>query len=418
MNGNSAQGSPRRRLQHPRNVQQRDRFDDTQQRLERARIVKKLEELFESQISRSNSRNKKRKETRAGIINGLRFMSKLGEGSYGAVWKAQNAETGELVAVKKLLNASIKAQIDFLKEAEILRVSNHPNVLRFLGVFVNRGDISEDIEHPKSYSPSTMRDQWGLYLCTEYCDNGDLATFLRNEDIKVLPWETRMKFALDVAMGVDYLHSHKIVHRDMKSENVLLRSQKSGIEVAREDSVPKHTGNNALDPESLFESTAILADVGLARWFDARGGKRPVTIRGNPWTMAPELFSNEATEYSTKCDIFSLGMVFLEIATRLSAEKLPRRKANLSVDTHLISLLPVNPDFSLSGIDNIRMHGQDLFSSKSSIGMCCPNDFLDLALWCADADPESRPESSQVVETLKGILRNYKQGSQSSFENV
>uniref|UniRef100_A0A7S3V0A7 Protein kinase domain-containing protein n=1 Tax=Aplanochytrium stocchinoi TaxID=215587 RepID=A0A7S3V0A7_9STRA len=389
----------------------RRHIENKQLRLERAKIIKKLEELFESQITRTVNRNKKYSESRAVVINGLRLICKIGEGSYGLVWKAERTDDGNLVAVKKLLNGSIKAQLEFLKEAEILKVSDHPNVLRFLGVFVNRGDITEDIKNPDSYEPSTMKPKWGLYLCTEYCRNGDLASFLRNKSIKAIPWEVRMKFSLHVAKGLEYLHSRKIVHRDLKSENVLLRPKNPNEDINLEDNANSNgartdTLANLSQVENFYESTAILADVGLARWFDGKlKNKRPLTIRGNPWTMAPELFNN-ASEYSTKCDIFSLGMVFLEIATRISAEKLPRKK-DISLDIERISLLPVNPD-------NFEGKKAELFTSKSSLGMCCPDDFFYLAKWCVDVNAENRPVAKQVVDYLEEILGDYKRRSRSS----
>ncbi|KAL4419356.1 hypothetical protein ABPG77_001583 [Micractinium sp. CCAP 211/92] len=187
----------------------------------------------------------------------------LGSGGFGKVYKALR-HGAQPVAVKVLAvvgDARYQSQEDFKREIGILRACRDPNIVAFLGA---------------SLLPrSTM-------LVTEYCDGGNLT---RNLMAGRVTWHKRgKKIALDVARGLTYLHSRRIIHFDLKSPNILL---------AR-------------------DGTAKISDVGMAKIM----AREYSGVTGNVGTLAwaaPEmLLGARCTE---KADIYSYGVVLWEICT-------------------------------------------------------------------------------------------------------
>lgn len=135
------------------------------------------------------------------------------------------------MVLKELYRVDEEAQRNFLKEVAVLRSLSHSNVLRFIGVL--------------------YRDK-KLHLVTEYVPGGSLKDLIHNID-SVLPWEIRIRFAKDIACGMNYLHSKNIIHRDLNSLNCLVREDK----------------------------TVIVADFGLARIIKSGKNSNRLTVDGN-----------------------------------------------------------------------------------------------------------------------------------------
>ena len=184
----------------------------------------------------------------------------IGSGASGEVKKAFWRKT--LVSVKflKLESQNAEKQIKpFIEEYNLLKQLRHPNILLYLG-----GNITK--------SP--------YFLVTEFCENGNLFQFLHGKDAPDLEDIERLNLALEIAQGINYLHSFNppILHRDLKSLNILLDKN----------------------------YVAKIADFGSAKLRDEHMTKQ----RGTFQWMAPEVITNE--HYTEKADVYSFGIILWE----------------------------------------------------------------------------------------------------------
>jgi len=204
----------------------------------------------------------------------VRILTEIGRGSYAVVYKA--VWKNRKVAAKKLHNellAKTDVKQKFREEWELLSGLDHPNIVKYLTAVI-----------PESPRESTI-------IVTELLDQ-DLQGFIMRSltDPKVTFRDT-VSIMLDVAEGLKYLHQlpKPIVHRDLACKNILLTATKR----------------------------AKIADFGVAKCFP--GGKMAATGNpGTPATRAPETcgkwhYSRERKTYGTKADIFSFGVVVLEV---------------------------------------------------------------------------------------------------------
>ena len=183
-----------------------------------------------------------------------------------------------------------------------------------------------------------------MYILTEFIEgHGDLRAVNIAQE---LPWRTRIQIALDVAKAVAYLHSRGIIHRDLKSENILISS----------------------------DFSAKVCDFGFARPQDS---KAPMTMCGTDWTMAPEIMLS--LDYTELIDVFSYGMVLAELLSRVKPDTRHFKR--------------VIPGF---GLDDAEV--------RSLIQPGCPPVLVDLVLQCVSDEPELRPTFARIVDTLIGLL--------------
>jgi len=189
----------------------------------------------------------------------LELKNKIGEGAYGAVYKG--IWLGTEVAVKILkFGFTEDALQNLTNELEIMKKLNHPNLILFMG-----GRVTND-----SYC-----------FITELAE-GSLHDFLYKE-IKFGNKYTEKQIAKDIATGLNFLHANIIVHRDLKSNNIL-----------------------------LVRGTAKICDYGVSKILTTLS---PFTTEvGTPNWMAPEIINNQ--EYDSKVDIYSFGMVMFELCTK------------------------------------------------------------------------------------------------------
>uniref|UniRef100_A0A8D9EZ68 cyclin-dependent kinase n=1 Tax=Cacopsylla melanoneura TaxID=428564 RepID=A0A8D9EZ68_9HEMI len=133
-------------------------------------------------------------------------IGKLGEGSYGVVFKCRNRDTGQVVAIKKFLESEEDPLIRkiALREIRLLKALKHPNLVNLLEVF---------------------RRKKKLHLVFEFCDHTVLNE-LENHP-HGLPWDLIKQITWQVLRGVSYCHRHACIHRDIKPENILLTA--SGV---------------------------------------------------------------------------------------------------------------------------------------------------------------------------------------------
>ncbi|GLH09787.1 Mitogen-activated protein kinase kinase kinase [Gryllus bimaculatus] len=234
----------------------------------------------------------------------------LGSGAQGAVFSGKLK--GEVVAVKKVRDQ---------KETDIrnLRKLNHPNIVQFKGV-------------------CTQAPCYCIVM--EYCPFGPLYNLLK--DGKEVPPVRLVNWAKQIASGMHYLHSHKIIHRDLKSPNVL---------IGRGEVVK-------------------ISDFGTSREWNEISTK--MTFAGTVAWMAPEIIRNEPC--SEKVDIWSYGVVLWELLTCETPYK--------DVDSSAI----------MFGVGNYSLH--------LPIPKTCPEGFRLLVKQCWSAKPRNRPSFKHILVHL------------------
>ncbi|XP_059487981.1 serine/threonine-protein kinase 36 [Neocloeon triangulifer] len=187
-------------------------------------------------------------------------LSIAGEGSFGRVYKAKRRDTQEVVAFKVIpkIGRSLKELDSFRQECEVQRHLNHPNIIQMLDSFETEHDI---------------------VVVSEFADK-QLYAILGKEGY--LPEDRVRKITCDLVSALFYLHSNRVLHRDLKPQNVLLDAA----------------------------NTAKLCDFGFARHM-GKGTMLLTSIKGTPLYMAPELIKE--SPYDHNADLWSLGCIVYEL---------------------------------------------------------------------------------------------------------
>lgn len=206
----------------------------------------------------------------AKATNDFQDTNKLGRGGFGPVYKGR-LEDGQEIAVKRLSTASGQGQEEFMNEVQLISKLQHRNLVRLLGCCVDKAE---------------------KLLVYEYMPNGSLDSFLFDNDPakrKLLPWKKRYNIILGICRGLLYLHRDsrlKIIHRDLKASNILL--------------------DENLNPR--------ISDFGMARIFKGKQDQDDtIRVVGTYGYMSPEYAMGG--KYSEKSDVFSFGVLLLEIVS-------------------------------------------------------------------------------------------------------
>jgi calcium-dependent protein kinase len=196
----------------------------------------------------------------ADINNYYEFIKELGKGSYGQVFRCQNKETGNVYACKKMSKKKIKNKKQFQTELNLLRTTDHPNIIKLY-------DIYEDNKY--------------IYLIMEECNGGEFFDSLakRAKEKNMYTEKECAKIFKQILEAVNYLHAHGVCHRDLKPENILF--------------------SNVAD-----DSCLKLIDFGLSKVLDGESNMKKTV--GTTFYMAPEVIQGN---YNEKCDIWSCGII-------------------------------------------------------------------------------------------------------------
>ncbi|XP_060529855.1 serine/threonine-protein kinase fused [Cylas formicarius] len=194
------------------------------------------------------------------FLKSIKVLGTLGEGSFGKVYKAKKNSNGKLVAVKVISKRgrSTKELKGFRRECEIQRELHHPNIIQMLDSFETENEI---------------------FVITEFAHK-ELTAILSKEGY--LPENKVQILVWDLVSALNYLHSNRVLHRDLKPQNILLD----------------------------VNNKAKLCDFGFARNMST-GTHVLTSIKGTPLYMAPELIDEQP--YDHNADLWSLGCIIYEL---------------------------------------------------------------------------------------------------------
>ncbi|KDR09684.1 cyclin-dependent kinase 10 [Zootermopsis nevadensis] len=227
---------------------------------------------------------------RCRFVSEFEKLNRIGEGTYGIVYRARDTKTDKVVALKKVRMEHEKdgLPVSGLREISVLLSCRHENIVHLKEVVVGRSLES-------------------IFLAMEYCEQ-DLASLLDNMQAPFS--ESQVKcIMLQVLRGLRYLHRNFIVHRDLKVSNLLM-TDKGCVKIA---SYSKHLEiySNLRSERMERRKTANLSDFGLARWFGLP--LRPMTPRVvTLWYRAPELLLQAHTQ-TTSVDMWAAGCILGEL---------------------------------------------------------------------------------------------------------
>lgn len=214
-------------------------------------------------------------------LNNFILQNRIGQGSFGKVYKAKSKQTGEIFAVKvckEEINSNFNDNLmNLSREVNIIAKLNHPSILGF-----------------KGFSPFDFKKRPKPVLITEYASYGTLEDFIlleKNKKSESHYDDTRKLIILyGIASAMSYMHKHNIIHRDLKPSNILL--------------------DDFLLPK--------VSDFGLSKLNHSNLNSMTVktvtgSVKGTPKYMSPEIW--EKSEYSQYSDVYAFSLIAFEIIT-------------------------------------------------------------------------------------------------------
>ncbi|KAJ6861325.1 hypothetical protein NC651_037416 [Populus alba x Populus x berolinensis] len=280
------------------------------------------------------------------------FVNTLGEGGFGKVYKGKLPDNGRLVAVKVLKESRDDGE-EFMNEVASISRTSHVNVVTLLGFCYERNKRA---------------------LIYEFMPNGSLDSFISHKGSPHtkcrLEWEKLYEIAVGIARGLEYLHrgcNTRIVHFDIKPHNILLD----------EDFCPK------------------ISDFGLAKLCKSKVSKiSMIGARGTIGYIAPEVFCRSFGGITYKSDVYSYGMMVLEMVGQSEDFDMG------SLETNELYF----PDWFYMYLDPGEIstfHGDTTEEEKEIV-----KKMILVGLWCIQAIPSHRPSMTKVVEMFEGSLQS------------
>lgn len=293
------------------------------------------------------------------VTNDFSQENILGQGGFGTVYKGE-LHDGTKIAVKRMEGGVIagKGLTEFKSEIAVLTKVRHRHLVALLGYCL---DGNEKL------------------LVYEYMPQGTLSRHVFNwaeEGLKPLEWTRRLTIALDVARGVEYLHGlahQSFIHRDLKPSNILLGD----------------------------DMRAKVADFGLVRLAPEGKGSIETRIAGTFGYLAPEYAVTGRV--TTKVDIFSFGVILMELITgrRALDETQPEESMHLVT---WFKRMHINKDFFRKAIDPTIDLNEETLASVSTVA--------ELAGHCCAREPYQRPDMGHAVNVLSSLVELWKPSDQ------
>ncbi|EDR26019.1 hypothetical protein, conserved [Entamoeba dispar SAW760] len=318
---------------------------------------KKIEDIDPAKLSdktiQIESEEKEREKLINNIISSSKFLYKveytelIGTGTSGKVFKG--ILEGKIdVAVKTLKAGSLKEVEEFQHEFGVLSKLDHKNIVKFYGVFQD--------EHQK------------MMMVMEYCDKGSLYDVLSKGDLK-MKFETLFDFSEQIAKGLEYLHNKNILHRDLKSLNILVQ-----------------TKINENGQEHLILK---ICDFGLSRFNSTDNLNTLQKLRGTYAYCAPEIYFSQP--FTDKSDIFSYGIILWEMTYRTIHQKYQRPYQEF-------------PDIKLDVQIILKSATLNL---RPTIPASTPLSLTNLIKQCIIKEQDGRPSSTDILMDITKMKKEY-----------
>ncbi|XP_057993417.1 LEAF RUST 10 DISEASE-RESISTANCE LOCUS RECEPTOR-LIKE PROTEIN KINASE-like 1.3 isoform X2 [Hevea brasiliensis] len=270
----------------------------------------------------------------------------LGDGGFGTVYYGV-LNDGRVVAVKRLFENNMKRAEQFMNEIEILTRLRHKSLVSLYGC--------------------TSKRSQELILVYEYVPNGTVADHLHGNRSKsgFLPWSVRLSIAIETADALAYLHASDVIHRDVKTNNILLDNN-FGVKVA---------------------------DFGLSRLFPNDVTHVSTAPQGTPGYVDPEYY--QCYQLTDKSDVYSFGVVLIELISSLQAVDTNRHKLDINLANMAVNKIQNHAINEL--VDPCLGFKKDYAVRKMATSIA------ELAFRCLQQERDMRPTMGEVLEALKKI---------------
>ncbi|KAJ9163324.1 hypothetical protein P3X46_023003 [Hevea brasiliensis] len=278
--------------------------------------------------------------------NSFASENELGDGGFGAVYYGK-LQDGREVAVKRLYERNYCKVQQFLNEIALLTRLRHKNLVSLYGC--------------------TSRRSRELLLVYEYIPNGTVADHLRGDQASSSPltWPIRMRIAIETASALVFLHASDVIHRDVKTNNILL--------------------------DNYF--SVKIADFGISRLFPIDVTHISTAPQGTPGYLDPEYY--QCFQLTDKSDVYSFGVVLVELLSSLPAVDRTRHRHEIN-----LAKLAINK-IKRSALDELIDPCLGYHSDEEVKRMT--TCVAELAFLCLQEDSELRPTMGEVLEELKRI---------------
>ncbi|XP_031247680.1 LEAF RUST 10 DISEASE-RESISTANCE LOCUS RECEPTOR-LIKE PROTEIN KINASE-like 1.1 [Pistacia vera] len=283
----------------------------------------------------------------AKATNNFSHEKELGDGGFGTVYYAKLRD-GREVAVKRLYEHNYRRVEQFMNEVEILTRLRHKNLVSLYGC-------------------TSRHSQQGLLLVYEYVPNGTVADHLHGDLVKPgsLTWPIRMKIAIETASALAYLHASDIIHRDVKTNNILL--------------------------DSNF--CVKVADFGLSRLFPTDVTHVSTAPQGSPGYVDPEY--HQCYQLTDRSDVYSFGVVLIELISSMPAVDINRHRHEINLANLAVNRIQKRAIEEL--VDPLLGYESD---EEVKIMI---TSVAELAFLCLQQNKEMRPPMDVILEELKRI---------------